>query len=66
MIYMFFLPFLLQILWNLIHGFGIGKEVTTYFPVFPVRVLGLFEVLERKKFVFATPPKPFMEFLEFK
>ena len=39
--YRIFLPFLLQILLNLIHGFGIRKEVTKYFPVFPERVLGL-------------------------
>ena len=48
---------------NLIHGFGIRKEVTTYFTVFPGRILGLsyapLKFSKEKKFVMATPPKPF-------
>ena len=61
MIYRIFLPFLLQILWHLIHGFGIRKEVTTFssFSYKGFRAeLDPFEVLKRKKFVMATP-KPF-------
>ena len=61
--YRIFLPFLLQILRNLIHGFGIRKKVTTYFPVFPGRVLGLshapLKFSKEKKFVMAIPPKLF-------
>ena len=39
-----------------------------YFSVFPVRVLGLsyapLKFSKEKKFVMASPPKPFHEFLE--
>ena len=49
---------------NLIHWFSIRKEVTTYFPVIPGRVLGLSYAplklsKDKKKFVRATPTKPF-------
>ena len=46
--------------------FGIRKEVTTYFTVFPRRVLRIYyaplKFSKRKnKFVMATTPKPFNE-----
>ena len=62
MIYIIFLPFVLQNMWHLIHGFGIGKEVTTFSSSPPKGFsaeLCPFEVLKRKKFVMATPPKLF-------
>ena len=41
------------------------KEVTTIFQFFPIRVLGLsyapLKFSKEKKFVMATPPKPFDE-----
>ena len=47
----------------MIHGFGIRKEVTSYFPVLSGRVLGLsyspLKFSKRKMFVMATPPKSF-------
>ena len=62
MIYSIFLPFLHQIMGYLIRGLGIRKEVTT-FSSFPPKGFSAelcpFEVLKRKKFVMATPPKLF-------
>ena len=70
MIYRIFLPLLLQILWNLIHGFGIRKEVITYFPVFSGRVLGLsyapLKFSKEKSFLWLLLLNHLMEFLEFK
>ena len=62
MIYSIFLPFLLQIMWHLIQGFGIRKDVIKFFS-FPPKDFSAelcpFEVLKRKKIVMATPPKLF-------
>ena len=46
----------------MIHGFGIRKEVTTFSSYPPkgfIAKLCPFEVLKRKMFVMATPPKLF-------
>ena len=68
--YKIFLPFLLQILWNLLYGFGIRKEVRTYFPVFPGRVLGLsyapLKFSKEKSLLWLLHQNHLMEFLEFK
>ena len=55
---------------NLIHGFGIRKELTTYCPVFPVRVLGLsyapLKFSKEKSLLWLLLLNRLMEFLEFK
>ena len=70
MIYRTFLPFLLQILLNLIHGFGIRQEMTTYFPVILGRVLGLsyapWKFSKEKSLLWLILLNCLMEFLEFK